>query len=195
MISREACRWWRWGATRRSMRSVWRVSEGGPMSSKGFKPLARMLDRVETSRDESDTVLFGDLMLLGELAFKLAILGIVACLQDSKDRARYSAEYRLARADSIGKWTDVLDDVVVGVQSQSFSSEALADRRQFTARVGEDAWQSQAIVALQNCINAIDRGTDAVPPKVDLRRWFALFVILRNKSRGHGALTPSNCST
>ena len=154
-------------------------------------PLSRMLERVETSRHEADSALFGDLMLLGELCFKLAVGGMTAGIADTNDRHRYAAEYQLVRADGIGKWAEVLDDTLVGVASQHISPAAMTESQAFTQRLPAGNWQWDCVAELRRCLQIVGQEADELPSRVDLRRWFRFFVQLRNKTRGHGAVRSS----
>ena len=96
------------------------ASDRGPR----MLPLVRMLERVDRARDDSDTALFYDLLSLGELVVKLATAGMVAAVQEERERHRYRLEYDLVRADGLGDWVEALDDVVTGPASVHLAPEA-----------------------------------------------------------------------
>ena len=146
-----------------------------------------MWERVEIGRQDSDTTLFLNLMYYGEMAAKLAVAAMVAAIGDDKDRSRYRATATLVRADGIGDWARVLDDLVTGPPAQYLDDEARTEQRELTQKCGPDTWQYKAIVELHACQRALDPATEPLPPKVDGRRWFRDFAWLRNKTRGHGA--------
>jgi hypothetical protein len=158
-----------------------------------LKPIKQMRERVDIGRTESDTTYFSDLMLLGELTIKLIVAGFVAALKDGRERHNYAARYNLVRADSIGRWVQVLDDALIGVASQQLVAEAMSDRRDLTHRVGPGSWQYDSAEAMHRCLQVIGAAADDMPAKADGRLWMQKFVQLRNKTRGHGAV-PSHLS-
>lgn len=84
-------------------------------------PIQRMNERLESSINDSDTLYFLDLILAGEQLTKIVTAGLVACVSDDNKRHRYSQEYRLLRADGIGEWSSVIDEVLIGTSSQFFN--------------------------------------------------------------------------
>jgi hypothetical protein len=89
-----------------------------------FLPFARMLQRVETAKQESDTSYFLALMYFGELVTKFTVAGLVSAIMNDKDRQRYRQVHRIVRADGIGEWADVLDDVLTGPATQFLQRQA-----------------------------------------------------------------------
>lgn len=157
-------------------------------------PIERMHGRVDAARSDSDTALFYDLLFLGEFITKLAVAGLVAGVAADPDRHRYRLLHRLVRADGIGEWSAVLSDVTAGPAS-TYLAEGLRDeQRSVSANVAAGAWQHEAVLLLDEALRAFDGLRERLPQKVSLQRWFALFVELRNKTRGHGAAKASTCS-
>jgi hypothetical protein len=148
-----------------------------------------MLERVEASRGDSDTTFFNTLMYCGELLFKLTVCGMSAAVRDDKNRHRYHALYRLVRADGIGGWAQVLDEILTGPASQYLVNEARKEQKALTERLGAGTWQYETVSLLNACLQRLDASQTAVANKVDLRQWLSLFANLRNKTRGHGAPT------
>ena len=99
-------------------------------------PIARMLERVEISREDSDTALFYDLLNLGELVLKLIMAGMVSGVRDERERHRYRIEYGLVRASGIGDWATALDDVIRGPASQFLADEARPYQKDLTRQWG-----------------------------------------------------------
>ena len=157
-------------------------------------PLKQIIDRVNATKQESDTAYFYDLLLAGELILKLTVAGFVACIQDEPDRHRYQCIHRLVRADGLGEWAEVLGNTVTGVASLHLTSQCKEDRRSLTERVGEQTWQFKAVSSLKKCLGTISGVELKTGEKVGLIEWFTLFPQLRNKTRGHGALLPEMCS-
>jgi hypothetical protein len=157
----------------------------------GFIPLERMWSRVENARQDSDAAFFMEPMYLGEMLVKVVVAGMVAAVADDSNRHRYRILHRLVRADGLGEWQEALTEVLTGPTLQHLVPEAQDTQRDLTQRLGSSHWQSNAVQLLHHCLSRIEATTDELPVKVDLRRWFADFVQLRNKTRGHGA--PSSC--
>lgn len=166
------------------------------MADTALIPLERMWRRVELARSDSDTALFYDLLYLGELSVKLAIAALTSMLSEDRERQRYGVEYTLVRANSIGDWTQQLDDLLTGPVSQLLPPQALGFKREFMQRwgAGDEAWQRDAVELLDRVARCVDPGAPALPSKVALQRWFQTFAWLRNRTRGHGAPTGQACS-
>lgn len=148
-----------------------------------------MLERVDLGRADSDSSLFTALMYLGEMILKLTVSGMVAAVQDDKERHRYQALYRLVRADGIGTWTEVLDEILTGPTSQYLLTEARKEQKALTERSGPNTWQYDSVSPLSACLQRLDASPGSIQGKVDARQWLTLFAMLRNKTRGHGAPT------
>lgn len=159
----------------------------------GFVPLAKMWDRVNVARADSDTSLFLDLMYLGEMVVKLVTAGMVVAISDDA-RARYRQEHKLVRADGVGTWKEVLDEVLVGSTCQSLNPQAYPVQQSLTQPASNGTWQYEAVALLHGCLTTLDGKHEKLSTKVQGRRWFDLFATLRNDTRGHGAPTPAACS-
>jgi hypothetical protein len=156
-----------------------------------FLPFARMLQRVETDKQDSDTSYFLALMYFGELATKFTVAGLVSAITNDKDRHKYRQLHRLVRADGIGEWADVLDDILTGPSSQFLQRQARSEQKDLTQKIKADGWQHEAVSELNICLKLFDNSREDLPAKVDGRRWFTMFAELRNKARGHGAPSAS----
>lgn len=159
-----------------------------------FKPLQMLIDRVNQHGADSDSILFNELLYAGEFIVKVTTATMVALIQDDREGHRYRLLHSLVRSDGVGEWAAALDQSLSGPASQHLVQTALDMRRVFTERSVKDSWQQVAISNLFSVLSAID--CDAVPPadRPQLRTWFQLFAQLRNKTRGHGALTPAMAS-
>ena len=153
----------------------------------GHLAIDQVVDRVRHSKTDSDFNYFFSLLLAGEALFKTLTLGVVAALEHDKDRNRYRLEHSLARADGLGDWGRVLEDAVSGPASQFLVADARTEQAEFTRVIGSDSWQYHAVMSLKSALDALNIGAEEVPVKSDLKRWFRLFVTLRNKTRAHGA--------
>jgi hypothetical protein len=159
-----------------------------------FRPLDKMWERVDIAREDSDTSLFFDLLYVGEMVTKIVVAGMVAAISEGRERYRYRQIHRLVRADGLGEWTSALDEILTGPTSQHLLPEAREEQRELTQRLGPSSWQYEACTLLANCLNILKLEHDPMPAKVDGKRWFSTFAYLRNKTRGHGAPTGSDCA-
>ncbi len=157
--------------------------------------LRRMQDRVTLDKDSGDIAYFHSLSLFAEYLTKIITAGLVACLGDDPDRHRYTAEHTLVRADAIGVWVDTLTTILTGSAAQFFIPAARDIRKELTERVGEPDWRYvvfRDIHAVASHLRIEDAKT--LNRKAALRQVFPLIATIRNKTRGHGAITGSQCS-
>ena len=75
-------------------------------------PIQKLLNHAANEKAESDPAYFAALMYTGEALMKLAVAGLVAAIQDDREGHRYRLESRLVRANGLGEWDEVLDDVL-----------------------------------------------------------------------------------
>ena len=161
-----------------------------------LSPLYQISERIKKARSDSDVAYFYDLLHAGEMVVKLATAGLVACVDEDRERHRYRLEYDLVHADGLGAWSSALSDALTGPASQILVSEARGTQRELTQtfRVSGPEWQPQAVALLHEARLVIDEDISLLPTKVGVRRWFEDFIVLRNRTRGHGATTPASCS-
>ena len=146
--------------------------------------------RIKLDRDDSDSAYFEALILKLEYLTKLVTAGLLACIgdDDDVDRYGYSLEYKLVRADSIGKWADVLDEALNGPAANFFLPASRSIVKELKERVGPEDWRHSAVTALKN--GAAEVGADVqLGSRVPLRKFFRISAEIRNRSRGHGAPT------
>jgi hypothetical protein len=160
-----------------------------------YLPIDKMWERAESAKQDSDTAYFNELMYLGECLTKSTISGVIAAIQDDKERQRYSFIYKIVRANGIGEWYESLVSALKGPSSQLFNphfrDSILAE---LTQKLGPDSWQYQTIGMVYECRRILDKTIEPLPAKIELRSWFEQFVTLRNRTRGHGAPTGASCS-
>lgn len=154
------------------------------------RAIDQVMQRVRDARADSDLNYFFSLLLAGEALFKTVTLGMIAALDDDKDRNRYRLEHALARADGLGEWGRALEDALSGPASQYLLVDARTEQAELTRVCGPGDWQYEAVASMKAALNALKIEGEELPAKTDLRRWFRLFVTLRNKTRGHGAMQP-----
>ncbi|SIR93730.1 NB-ARC domain-containing protein [Micromonospora avicenniae] len=173
------------------------AASGGMQLTTEFLPIARMLERANRAKEDSDTSYFFDLLYVGESLIKLLTLELLAALQDDRQQHRYSLEYRLVRANSIGEWADVLDEALTGPASQLLVPAARDSQRALSVQLGpsEYGWQRDAVNLLNEACRCVDSTvTESSRQKITFRQWVRQFVWLRNRTRGHGAPRASTLS-
>lgn len=159
-----------------------------------LKPIEKMIERVSMAREESDTALFHCLLYYGEMITKLVASGMVAAIDDDRNRTRYSMLYRLFRADGIGEWSSVLEEILFGPTSRNIREAARKEHLELTQKCDRTAWQYKAVHLIYENIKCINPQAEKLSTKVDARQWFTYFAELRNYTRGHGAPTGEFCS-
>jgi hypothetical protein len=156
-----------------------------------FKPLDRMWSRIAMARDSSDTDFMLHLLYAGELLTKLVALGLIAGIHEDRERHRYRLLHRLVRADGLGDWSVAIDEVLSGPPAQHATPAMRQERIALMQRHSTDSWQYQAVHALASGLKRIQPELDALPTKLPATHWFQFFTRLRNRTRAHGALSPS----
>src|SRR5262245_60853387 len=157
-----------------------------------FAPIDLMMRRV-TKNGDSEPLLFNELLYAGEFFMKIAIAAFVASVEDDRESHRYRLLHALVRADGIGDWATTLDEVLTGPAAQHLAAALRDDRRVYTERVGKGAWQYEAVHDLQEVLAGVHQGAQRLGDRTSLRAWFSMFAETRNKTRGHGAITPATC--
>jgi len=154
--------------------------------------ITQIQKRIDSAKQDSDFTYFYALLLEGEALLKTTVLGFLGCLvnDNDPDRHRYRLEYKILRADGFGPWSVALDDALIGPASQFLLTDLSPEKNELTKLCGEGTWQFEAVSSLKHCLEALGIEAEEVPTQTDMRRWFSLFAILRNKTRGHGATMP-----
>jgi hypothetical protein len=158
-----------------------------------FVPIDLMMKRVANNSDSDSTLLF-ELLYAGEFALKTTVAALVGLIEDDREGHRYRLLHALVRADGLGDWVTKLEEVLIGPASQYLTGGLADDRRVFTERVGKGSWQHEAVCDLQEVLTGVYPGAQQLGEKVSLRAWFSKFAEVRNKTRGHGAVTPATCA-
>jgi hypothetical protein len=156
--------------------------------------LDRMWKQADIAKQESDTAYFYSLTYLGEMVLKITAVGLIAAIEDDRDRHRYRQMHRLVRADGLGEWSSAIDDVLTGPASQYLLPIARIEQKELTQNCKDTTWQYEAVRLLAVCLKEIDPSTESLPDKVSARRLFTLMVQLRNATRAHGAPQLRICS-
>lgn len=158
------------------------------------KAITAVLNRADNSKSESDFAYFFSLLVAGEAMAKTVIAGIIACIEDDADRNRYRLEHQLVRASGIGEWGASLEDAISGAASQFLVTEIRTCQAELIKQCKAGEWQYDAVQELRQVLDLLDIKGEDLPAKSDLRRWFRLFATLRNKTRGHGAMTAGRAT-
>lgn len=156
-----------------------------------FVPLHRMQERIELDKGDSNNAYFTSLLYGYELVVKLATAAFVASIDEDADRHRYRLEHQLVRASGIGDWIQTLNDAFAGTASVHMDPIARQHRNFITEKVGLDDWRYRASYLLRNALITLSIETEPHPNKSQLLQWFRDFAVLRNKTRGHGALSQT----
>lgn len=155
-----------------------------------FKPFDRMWEQIQDEYENSEVAYFNALMYLGEMLTKIVAAGMIAAVDNARDRQQYRLKYHLVRADGIGDWGKAIDEVLTGVPAQHLIANITGEgneANQLTQRSKSGEWQYESIVLLENCLKHIEPHREKLAKKVSGRIWFKTFAELRNKTRGHGA--------
>lgn len=160
-----------------------------------YIPFQRMQSRIEISKSDSDLGYFYDLLLYGEYLTKTIALYLVTSINEDSDRTQYRFEHKLVRANGIGDFSKAIEDIVIGPAAQQISS-AIRDYElnELTKRAKKGDWQYKAQELIVESLKVFGIEHESLPTKSPLRRWFHLFTILRNKTKGHGAPKVDCCS-
>ena len=149
-----------------------------------------LFDRAEIGKQDSDFSYFFDLLLLGEALSKTIVVAMLSGIDQDVTGHRYRLGHKLVRANGLGDWAEVLNDALSGPASQYLIDDAQPERMELTRNCSEGEWQYNCVSALKRALDALDIEAETVPRRSDMKRWFRLFVTLRNKTRGHGATRP-----
>ncbi|MCY4261299.1 MAG: NB-ARC domain-containing protein [Rhodobacteraceae bacterium] len=144
--------------------------------------------RIQLDKEDSDSAYFHALMLKLEYLTKLVTAGVIACVADDTDRNRYSQEHTLVRANSIGDWVGVLNNVLGGPAAQFFLPGSQDVVKDLNERVGLDDWRHSAVTKLAAAAGKVGSEIQ-LGTRLALRRFFEIGVQIRNQTRGHGATT------
>lgn len=162
-------------------------------SNRGFVPFERMKERIERAREDSDASYFSSLMYAGEFALKVLTLELIAGLETDSAQHPYEFEYRLVRADGLGEWQRVIDELCIGPAASHLIDEARSMQATYMQNHGPDSatWQRICIDEVEAARAIVDNDFETSKRvRASLRRWADSFVWLRNKVRAHGAPTP-----
>ena len=166
-------------------------------TSQHFIPASLMLRRVGTNGN-TDALLFQELLYAGEFFTKITVGALIAALQEDPDNSRYRLEHGLVRANGLGEWVTSLHSIFSSNDPARLPPACYEIRNTFTQKVDSEHWQYDAVSPFQDVLKLLSEpptsGDPRVPTKLPLLSWFTAFVEVRNKTRGHGAITPSKAA-
>lgn len=146
-----------------------------------------MITRVINSRSESDTDYFNSLMYLSEMITKVTTLSIISGLIHDSNKTRYSHLCQIVRADGIGEWGRILDEILIGPSNHLVMLEMKDIVKELNGQFVKGDYQYESVSLIRDCLVLIGEDMEPMPIKVTFRMWFHYFARLRNKTRGHGA--------
>ena len=149
----------------------------------------RMRERILRDKDDSSSSFFNALLIGCEFVTKLVTAMLVGSINDDKDNSRYALEYELVRADGIGSWVDVLQKVCIGTPALLLDEQAKRYVQELTQKSNKSDWQFRACEKLGEALDVLHISSSMEGPAKFIK-WFSSFVVLRNKTRGHGASLP-----
>ena len=159
-----------------------------------FLVIDRMLDRAKIAKNSSDTDYFLNLMYLGEMIVKIVTLGLVTAVDNDNERLQYVQEHRLIRANGIGEWVAVIEEIVLGPTRNYMINEIQDVTKAMTMKCKENTWQYDCVKRLFLALDVVENSRESVPSSLNLIRWFSKFTKLRNATRGHGATFDNQCT-
>ena len=164
-----------------------------------FRPLDKMWDHVEIQKESSDAAYFNALMYMGEMFTKITVAAMISAVNDGRERHQYQLRSTLVRSESggLGSWRQILDKILTGVPAQHLVEDVKGEGKelnQLTARTKSDEWQFVSVSHLYDCLSIVEPSTELAPKRIQGKTWFSQFTELRNRTRGHGAVSAGNIS-
>ncbi|MDR2929890.1 MAG: hypothetical protein LBV06_03160 [Propionibacteriaceae bacterium] len=159
-----------------------------------FRLLEPVVQRlvVAESGDRDPASLFMEGMFLAECTLKAAVAGIVAGIHDDPDRYRYRYEHKLVRATGIGDWSRTVQQVASGPAYGLLADPFQAAVNTLTRSLptADKVWQCVAVEKLVATLRVV-KPEVSVSARISAQQWLVDLATLRNRTRGHGALTQS----
>ena len=152
-----------------------------------MKILDRAKERIEVGLDTSDEAAHNGLMYYGELLLKMLTLGLLTAVVDGKKRTQYGIKYKLVRSSGVGDWNSSLYEITKGPASSSFIENARDARDEIHINYKYGNWQYEAAQRMNNAVRLFVPEIEKIGSKTNIHKLFNDFVVLRNKTRGHGA--------
>ncbi|WP_416866046.1 MAG: NB-ARC domain-containing protein [Imperialibacter sp.] len=157
-------------------------------------PLKKLAERVDVAKQGSDSDFFSNLLYSGEQITKLVGVTLISLLEVDPQDIKYSLIHKAVRANGIGEWADIIEQIINGPSSHLLSPKAAEIKKELSQKLSNPSWQFGALYALQLCHNEITENSPSIGTKIQLKNWFSHFARIRNKTKGHGALQVDKLS-
>jgi hypothetical protein len=164
-----------------------------------------MKERLARSAAQAEAPYLYDVLNAAELVLKVTVGALVAAIRRDPAGHQYRLEATLVRADGVGDWVRVLDEILTGPASDYVAVSAEDGQRQLTETVVASDWRRAVLDLLDHASEPVSHERPGFR-RAQLRQFFTTFTWLRNKTKGHGApdlelsyaiatpsLRPSNC--
>lgn len=154
--------------------------------------LTLVLDRIDTSQSEPGSDPFFGTSYIVEAVIKSIAIALYAGLRHASPESAYAIAYELVHADGLGTWDEAIAQMtqapLVGYLSPEFHPTLAWLTKRRSAR--DDARFTEAIGAADEVLKLC--GTDLSPDRRarSLRHLLAELVLIRNKTKAHGAFGP-----
>jgi hypothetical protein len=126
-----------------------------------------MLIETKIAKGNNDSDYFNHLMYLGEMIMKIITLGLVAAIDNDIERHQYAQEHRLIRADGIGEWNSVIENIVTG-PTRNYLVNGIQDiTKEITIKCKENTWQYECTKELYLAMQVIENN-ELIPTKLSL---------------------------
>lgn len=153
-------------------------------------PFERMSERIAHAKEDSNTAYLQSLLYASEFLLKWVVCVFVSAIKDDKERSRYRIEHALVHADGIGEWTSALQKIFGGPTYGVLDDTVKEYAKELTEKVGHGDWRYDACEYINQAARILGYA-EALPVKTSLSVGLSLFSYIRNKTRGHGAITTS----
>ena len=153
-----------------------------------------MRERLSQDQSDSEVAFFYGLLFYGEFLTKLTGSVYIAFIEDDANKTRYGLLYDAVRANGVGGWVAVLDQIATGPAADHILPAASNIHQELTEKHNA-GWVVEAIDHLHASMDALNINFEKPSSALTVRHWFHRFSMLRNKTRGHGATRGAECAS
>ena len=153
-------------------------------------PVSRMMERVELAKADSNSAYFQTLLYANEFLVKWCAVFFVSSIADDKERNRYRSEHMLVHADGIGDWVSEVMKIFSGPAFSALDDKARPYVKEFTEKIKKGDWRYDVAADMRVAAKVLGAEQE-LPVKVSLCSWLLDFSYIRNKTRGHGAISSA----
>ena len=151
-------------------------------------PISRMLERVELAKADSNSAYFQALLYANEFLVKWCVVFFVSSIADDKERNRYRSEHMLVHADGVGDWVSEVMKIFSGPAFSALDDNAKPYVKEFTEKIKKGDWRYDVAADMRVAAKILGIEQE-LPVKASLCSWLVDFSYVRNKTRGHGAIS------